>query len=179
MSNKAEQRTALDYIIQTATFAAHNIRATNKGKDTAAGMAEESARRLLALAGYISGQFPELYPIDKLPVIFRAERSGDFKGDVTAVFPTLSWDGSGLDLTTYDHVGQHGAGSMGWYHGTRAATPAEYAPLLAELRGYYMRSSGPDDPPIELVVYRRMTAQHKAECLALARKARASLMESK
>lgn len=74
--------------------------------------------------------------METLPVIFRAERSGDFEGEITAVFPTLPWDNSG-NLTTYAHMGQHSGGSMGWYYETRPARPAEYASLLAELRAIY------------------------------------------
>lgn len=71
--------------------------------------------------------------MDKLPIIFRAERSD---GDVTAVFPTLPGT-CAFDFTVYAHLGQHGSGDSGWYRSTRPATPAEYAPLLRELRGIY------------------------------------------
>jgi len=88
--------------------------------------------------------------MQKLPIIFRAERSGDFKGDVTAVFPTEPGTNQ-FDFTVYAHVGQHGAGCSEWYRGTRAAKPAEYAPLLRELTGIYddcelqVRSRFPSD----------------------------------
>ncbi len=72
---------------------------------------------------------------DKLSVVFRAERSGDHKGQVTAVFPTEI--DHGPYYTCYAHVGQHSACSRGWYANTRAATPDEYADLLRELRGIY------------------------------------------
>jgi hypothetical protein len=65
------------------------------------------------------------------PVIFRTERSGYFKGDVTACFPTIP--GNPGMATCYAHVGQHGSYSWGWYRTTRLATPDEYADLLAEL----------------------------------------------
>jgi hypothetical protein len=71
--------------------------------------------------------------IEITPVVFRAERSGDFKGDVTAVFPCEPCDLNGYDCTSYAHVGQHGGCSMQWYYGTRAAKPAEYAALQKEL----------------------------------------------
>lgn len=74
--------------------------------------------------------------MDKLPVIFRAERSGPFKGEVTAVFPTLPGT-SALDFTVYAHVGQHSTGTRGWYASTRPATEAESFDLLRELRGIY------------------------------------------
>ncbi len=89
-------------------------------------------------------------------VVFRVERYGDFKGDVTAVFPAEPWAlAEPYDCACYAHVGQHGACSRAWYRfGTRAATPEEYAPLKAELEaepyGYRLR------------VARRWTARHDA-----------------
>ena len=70
------------------------------------------------------------------PVLFRAEQSGQFKGDVTAVFPTLP--GSPGCMTCYAHVGQHSSCAMAWYNTTRPAKAVEYASLLTELqsRGY-------------------------------------------
>lgn len=91
--------------------------------------------------------------MEKLPVIFRAERSGHFKGDVTAVFPTL--EGNPGEMTCYAHIGQHGSCSLGWYYRTRPAKPHEYAALLAELRGIYERKLGPHDTAFRLVVYKR------------------------
>jgi hypothetical protein len=103
--------------------------------------------------------------MERLPIIFRAERSGDFAGQVSAVFPTLPWSRD-CELTTYAHIGQHGGGSLGWYRATRPATPAEYAPLLAELRAIY----GSDPDPVELDVRQRMTpAINRARNKALAR----------
>lgn len=67
------------------------------------------------------------------PVVFRAERTKG--GEVTAVFPTLPADLDGRVMTCYGHVGQHGGCTSGWYNGTRAARPAEYADLRAELEG--------------------------------------------
>lgn len=90
-----------------------------------------------------------------LPVIFRAEKSGDHKGEVTAVFPTLPWTGP-RDFTVYAHLGQHGAGTLGWYQQrTRAAKPAEYSSLLRELRQIY--EQGPDK--VQLKVYSRFTRE--------------------
>jgi hypothetical protein len=68
------------------------------------------------------------------PILFRADRSGDFKGVVTAVFPTIAADVSGNQMTCYSHIGQHSGCSLGWYHSTRAATPQEYRDLLKELQ---------------------------------------------
>lgn len=99
--------------------------------------------------------------LGKLPVIFRAERSGQFAGTVTAVFPTEPWNGAG-DFTCYAHIGQHGGCSQAWYRSTRAATPAEFAPLLDELRAIY--EAAPD--AVELVPCLRMTPKHRAAFLA-------------
>lgn len=93
-----------------------------------------------------------------LPVIFRAERSGQFKGTVTAVFPTLPGTSNYYTATCYAHVGQHGVCSREWYNGTRAATPAEYADLLAELRRIYERDDDPD--AVRLVITQRWTRHH-------------------
>ena len=84
-----------------------------------------------------------------LRVIFRAEKSGDFKGAVTAIFPddptVAGW------LSAYSHVGQHSMACPAWYRTTRPATLDEYAPLLAELRLTY--ETGPD--AMRLVVCKR------------------------
>ena len=98
-----------------------------------------------------------------LPVIFRADRSGPNKGEVTAVFPTVPADWAGRLMTCYVHLGQHAACSFDWYRSTRPAKTEEYADLLAELRGIYGRDGGPDDPPAVLVIARRITARHRRE----------------
>jgi hypothetical protein len=98
---------------------------------------------------------------EKLPVIFRAERTKG--GDVTAVFPTLPWSDDGRTFSIYAHIGQHGGGSWPWYRRTRAARPDEYADLLQELRGIYERSHAPGETVFELQVYQRMTPQHRRE----------------
>lgn len=87
--------------------------------------------------------------LEKLPIIFRAQRSGPFKGDVTAVFPTAA-AGPG-QMTCYAHIGQHSGCTLDWYYATRPAAPAEYASLLAELRGIYEQG----DDPIRLVIRKR------------------------
>ena len=86
-----------------------------------------------------------------IPVIFRADRGG-----ITAVFPTEPGDYSGNSMMCYAHVGQHSSCSFGWYHITHAATPADYADLLAELKriGYKIK------------VYRRLTRGHRAALAA-------------
>ena len=68
------------------------------------------------------------------PVIFRAERRGDFKNDVTAVFPTIAADSCGYgEMVCYAHIGQHSGCSVAWYQNTRSAKPEEYRDLLKEL----------------------------------------------
>jgi hypothetical protein len=94
----------------------------------------------------------------ELPVIFRAEKSGDAKGEVTAVFPTLPGTGPN-DFVVYAHMGQHSHGTHGWYNGTRAATPAEYASLLAELRRIYEQGS----EPMKLHIVERFTRHYDDE----------------
>jgi len=98
--------------------------------------------------------------MDKLPVIFRAERSGEFKGQVTAVFPTLPADYRGRFMTCYAHIGQHSGCGFDWYRSTRAAKPAEYSDLLRELRAIYELD---EFEPVQPVVYRRMQPAHRRE----------------
>lgn len=75
------------------------------------------------------------------PVIFRAERSGQFRGDITAVFPCEPSDVAGHFMSCYVHIGQHGGCSFDWYRGTRPATPSEYSALKTELEsiGYRLK----------------------------------------
>ena len=94
--------------------------------------------------------------METFPVIFRAEKSGDFKGEVTAVFPTIKLlDGS---LSCYSHIGQHEFASVGWYRRTRCAKPKEYASLLAELTRIYTTNVPNDmyDQPVRLVIQKRL-----------------------
>lgn len=72
----------------------------------------------------------ELYAAP-VPVLFRADKRGQFKDSVTAVFPTLP--GSPGMLTCYAHIGQHGSCSKDWLRDTRAAKPDEFAALKREL----------------------------------------------
>ncbi len=68
----------------------------------------------------------------RVPVLFRVDARGDFKGSVTAVFPTLP--GSPGCMTCYARVGQHSSCSLGWVMAsTRPATPEEFAALKREL----------------------------------------------
>ena len=86
-----------------------------------------------------------------LPVIFRM-----YRGELCAYFPTEEWDFSGIMITCYAHVGQHGGASRLWLQKGRLATPAEYADLLAELRGIY--ENGED--AVILKVYKRNPTRH-------------------
>ena len=84
--------------------------------------------------------------MDTRRVIFRFDKSAQ---EVVAVFPYLA--PSGNYMTCYSHVGQHSGCSLDWYRRTRPATPEQYAPLLAELRGIY--ETGPD--AVRLVIAKR------------------------
>ena len=90
--------------------------------------------------------------MQKLTVLFRANRSGAFKGDVTAVFPSLA-EGRGL-VACYAHIGQHSACCLDWYRGTRPATPTEYADLHRELIAIYTTQPA-HGAPVKLVVGKR------------------------
>lgn len=75
---------------------------------------------------------------DTVRVVFRKWKSN---GGIIALFPDLPFDNRG-NITSYEHVGQHGAAStilFGAY--TVAAKPREYAELLRELKqiGYSLR----------------------------------------
>lgn len=92
-----------------------------------------------------------------LPVIFRAEKSGQFAGSVTAVFPTEPWTSASGSLTVFD--GAHNGGHIAWYQQrTRPAKPEEYAPMLETLRRIYETNPPGNEAPITLKVYRRITA---------------------
>lgn len=95
-----------------------------------------------------------------LDVIFRADRYGEHAGEVTAVFPTLAATHDTYVVLSYAHIGQHGACDRRWYQSrTRAATPEEYAPLLAELRRIYETGEN----PVQLRVVQRWTRAHDDE----------------
>jgi len=66
-------------------------------------------------------------------VVFRKWRDKSVIGDgVIALFPEID-DGRGM-CSSFEHVGQHGAADYdGVISRTRAADPAEYAALKAEL----------------------------------------------
>lgn len=101
-----------------------------------------------------------------LPVVFRIDRAKTDR-QITAVFPTTPGTGDPTTMQCYAHLGQHGACSLDWYYSrTRPATPEQYAPLLAELRGIY--ESGED--AVTLDVRRFIRAEDRAALLAELRK---------
>lgn len=81
-----------------------------------------------------------LTPCVMTDVLFRATKSGQFKGEVTAVFPAEP--GSPGYMSCYAHTGQHSDCSFDWYYTTRPATPDEYRSLKSELEsiGYVLRT---------------------------------------
>ena len=115
--------------------------------------------------------------IQTLPVIFRAERSGEFKGQVTAVFPTCTADYAGQQFTVYAHIGQHSGGTLPWYRDrTRAARPDEFAALALELQDIYETAPAANPEiygqPVKLQVCKRFTPAMRREWQADARAAR-------
>jgi hypothetical protein len=95
-----------------------------------------------------------------LPVLFRVSRDPanfDHPGEtVTAIFPSEPWTHDVYGpVTCYAHVGQHGSCTHAWYRTTRPATPADYGPLLAELRGFYA-------PEYTLKVIQRWPSERRA-----------------
>jgi hypothetical protein len=89
---------------------------------------------------------PQVKPHPEMPVIFRK-----YMGEVAAYFPTERWDNEG-NMTCYAHIGQHGGAHPSWLSKGKRATPEEYAPLLAELRGIYETN---DSNHVPLKVYKR------------------------
>ncbi len=105
-----------------------------------------------------------------LPIIFRRQRTGDFKGEVTAVFPTLAWDYFGRELTAWDAVGGHCGASFEWYFSTAAAAPDEYSAMLAQLRTIYA--------PAQLRICKRMSSLHRREYARDAKRALQTLRDN-
>lgn len=75
----------------------------------------------------------------KTPVLFRMMKPHREHGDthhwLLALFPTLPGTNEWWTCESYEHVGQHGSADLrGCIRGSRAAKPAEYANLAAELR---------------------------------------------
>ena len=68
---------------------------------------------------------------DGIRVIFRTEKSGEYKGEVFAVFPDY-WNGRYVEIFCSDG---HTEADPGWIQQkTRPATESEYAPLLKAMR---------------------------------------------
>lgn len=87
-----------------------------------------------------------------LKVLFRKERSGQFKGSVTAIFPDSWKDNTWVNpgnVMTFD--GCHNEGTIAWYRDTIKATPEEYSDLLTMLKYLYETNSN-----IELKIVHRM-----------------------
>ena len=69
----------------------------------------------------------------KTDIIFRKEKSGDFKGEISAMFPHEVCEHSG-NVTCYVHIGQHC--SANYNHCIQKTVPAiksEYMDLYREL----------------------------------------------
>lgn len=167
-----DQRAALNELYRRRLWLGFTQHGPNG--ETSGPWADEKEARDAGLAAM--GYGPAPVPIEARPtlrVIFRADRSGDFKGDVTAVFPTESADYAGREMTCYAHVGQHGGCTLGWYRTTRPASPDEYAGLLAELRRIYERDDDPD--AVRLVIARRIARTDHDAREAQARESRAAL----
>ena len=63
-------------------------------------------------------------------VVFRKWKNGD----IIALFPDEPWDQNGYMVTSYMHIGQHGAADYaGVIASTQPAREDEYRDLLAEL----------------------------------------------
>ncbi len=114
--------------------------------------------------------------MDTLPVTFRRQRSGPFKGSVDAVFPTMPEGYTGDAMVCWCLSEGHGGASLGWYRDrTRPATEAEYADTLKALRDLY---EDPDDDPVKLVIVRQITRAMRAEFDAEQRRCREALREN-
>ena len=74
--------------------------------------------------------------MDKVKVIFRKVKSGDFKGDIIAFFPELP--ATFRNMVCYQHIGQHGEACIDYYYNdTVKATSKEYKTLFEELKSIY------------------------------------------
>jgi hypothetical protein len=69
----------------------------------------------------------------KTDVIFRVDKTGDFKGSITAYFPYDVATSHG-EIACYMHVGQHSSADYNYCVGkSRLATEKEYEDLKKEL----------------------------------------------
>ena len=74
--------------------------------------------------------------MDKVKVIFRKVKSGDFKGDIIAFFPELP--ATFGNMVCYEHIGQHGEACIDYYYNnTVKVTSEEYKELYRELQRIY------------------------------------------
>ncbi len=91
--------------------------------------------------------------------------------EILAVFPYEAHDRSGLFVTCYARIGQHGAAQMAHLHSaTRPAKPDEYAELHRELQQIYERPRFPGDPVHQLRIIQRRSSKRIAEALEKARR---------
>ena len=77
--------------------------------------------------------------MEKVAVIFRVWKK---TGDVIAFFPEIPADYNGYLMSSYEHIGQHGAADyFGLIPDTYLATRSEYAELKKELTsiGYKLK----------------------------------------
>lgn len=95
---------------------------------------------------------------EALPIMFVQSDSGEFAGDVTAIFPTLQGTNA-HDVSCYAHIGQHGTASLEWYKTQRHCNRAERNALYHELRGIYENG---DDPVSLYIVSHFSTWMHNA-----------------
>ncbi len=141
----------LSYDLHEANGTRDRAQAHTDRKACATMPREFSGELIAGTYGRIVVTFIDAKPIEEMPVIFRAERSGEFKGQVTAVFPTEPGTNE-FDMSCYAHIGQHSSCSLDWYRGTRPATREESLGLMRELRSIYETG----DDPVKLIRRRRI-----------------------
>lgn len=66
-------------------------------------------------------------------VIFRKERGGKHKCEITAVFPYILHNYTEYTMLCFASLGQHSGCSYAWYLDTSPASPEEYKELYDEL----------------------------------------------
>ncbi len=112
-------------------IAAFIIRHDLHGSIAEAGTLIDDARSMHLLR---SNPVPEQPAPDAVKVVFRAYRKAPH--EVVALFPEVPADVSGVYLTVYEHVGQHGSGGqLVMNRLTNPAQPEQYAELKRELEG--------------------------------------------
>ena len=68
----------------------------------------------------------------KMRILFRVDKIGKFKGDITAIFVDELFTHYGTDLTCYAHIGQHSAASLTYAKSCKAATQVQYFDLFEQ-----------------------------------------------